>query len=67
MSWILGGIYCGVIWLIFAKLKLLRLSLPMAILLASVGPSMIVALLFCAQYFHPYTSNSTSLSDTQDM
>jgi len=58
MSWILGGIYCGVIWLVFAKLKLLRLSLPLAIFLASVGPSMIVALLFCAQYFHPFTSNA---------
>ncbi|TWU04345.1 HlyD family secretion protein [Stieleria varia] len=55
MSWILAGIYCGVIWLVFAKLKLMRLSLPLAIVLASLGPAMIVALLFCAQYFHPYT------------
>ncbi|MCR9293476.1 MAG: HlyD family secretion protein [bacterium] len=55
MSWILGGLYCGIIWLVFAKLKLLRLSLPLAILLASVGPSLIIALLFCAQYYHPYT------------
>ena len=55
MSWILGAIYCGLIWLVFAKLKLLRLSLPLAILLASVGPSLILVLLFCAQYLHPYT------------
>lgn len=55
MSWILGMIYCGVIWLVFAKLKWIRLSLPLAILLASIGPGLIVVLLFCAQYFHPYT------------
>ncbi len=55
MSWILAGIYCGFVWLVFAKLKLLRLTLPIAIVLASAGPLLIVALLFCAQYFHPYT------------
>ena len=58
MSWILGGIYCGIIWLVFAKLKLIRLSLPLAILLASAGPGMIVALLVSAQYLHPYTPNA---------
>ena len=58
MSWLLGGIYCGVLWLVFAKLKLIRLSLPLAILAASVGPGLIVALLFCAQYYHPYTGNA---------
>jgi len=56
MSWILAGIYCGSLWLVFAKWKLIRLSLPIAIVVASVGPSLIVALLFCAQFFHPYTS-----------
>ncbi|MBB3207673.1 multidrug resistance efflux pump [Rhodopirellula rubra] len=63
MSWILGGIYCGVIWLVFAKLKLMRLSLPMAIMLASVGPLLIIALLFCAQYFHPFTSSAIVLEE----
>ena len=58
MSWILGGVYCGIIWLVFAKLKLMRLSLPLAIILASVGPGLIVVLLFCAQYFHPYTKQA---------
>ncbi len=58
MSWILGGIYCGVLWLVFAKLKLLRLSLPLAIVLASVGPGLIITLLFCAQYFHPFTARA---------
>ncbi len=58
MSWILGGIYCGLIWLIFAKLKLVKLSLPIAIVAGSVGPLLIVALLLCAQYCHPFTSNA---------
>ena len=58
MSWILALIYCGLLWLIFAKLKLLKFSLPLAILAASVGPSLIVALLFCAQYYHPFTSTA---------
>ena len=58
MRWILGGIYCGILWLVFAKLKLIRLSLPIAILAASVGPLLIIALLFCAQYFHPFTADA---------
>ena len=58
MSWILGLAYCGVLWLVFAKFKLLKLSLPIAILAASVGPSLIVMLLLCAQYLHPFTSNA---------
>jgi len=64
MSWILGGIYCGVLWLVFAKFKLLKLSLPVAIVAASVGPGLIVALLFCAQYFHPFTSNARVFQGT---
>ncbi len=59
MSWLLGSIYCGILWLMFAKLKLLRLSLPLAVVLAAAGPLMILALLFCSQYFHPYTANAT--------
>ncbi|WP_230779756.1 hypothetical protein [Roseiconus lacunae] len=44
MSWILAAVYCGVIWLVFAKLRLLRLTLPLTIVLASVGPMLIVVL-----------------------
>ncbi len=58
MSWILALIYCGLLWLVFDKLKLLRLSLPLAILAASVGPALIICLLFCAQYLHPFTSTA---------
>ncbi|KAA5544349.1 HlyD family secretion protein [Roseiconus nitratireducens] len=57
MMWVLAGTYCLAIWLVFAKWKLLRLSLPVAIAAASVGPSLLLAFLFCAQYYHPYTQN----------
>jgi len=55
--WLLAGAYCLVLWLVFAKWKLLRLSLPIAILAASVGPGLILAFLFCAQYYHPFTKD----------
>lgn len=58
MSWILGLLYCGFLWLVFSKLKLIKFSLPLAILAASVGPSLILVLLFCAQYYHPFTSTA---------
>ena len=58
MYWILGSLYCGLVWLVFAKLKLIRLSLPIAILAAAIGPAVIISLLFGAQYFHPYTMNA---------
>ena len=61
MSWIFGGLYCGVIWLVFAKLKLIRLTLPIAILLASLGPGLILTLLVCAQYLHPFSPNAIVL------
>lgn len=57
MMWFLGGLYCGLIWLVFDKLRLVRLSLPFALLLSAVGPSLIVALVFCAQYCHPLSMN----------
>lgn len=58
MSWLLGGVYCAFLWLVFARLRLLKLSLPLAVICGSVGPSLILALLFCAQYYHPFTSNA---------
>ncbi|TWU26059.1 HlyD family secretion protein [Bythopirellula polymerisocia] len=57
MMWLVGGLYCLVLWLVFAKWKLMRLSLPLAIITASIGPAAILAVLFCMQYFHPYTSD----------
>ncbi len=57
MMWLLASIYCLVIWIVFDKWKLIRLSLPLAIATASVGPALILALLFCAQYYHPISSD----------
>lgn len=56
MMWLIGGAYCFVLWLIFAKLKLLKFSLPIAIICGAVGPVGILTLLFCAQYYHPMAS-----------
>ncbi len=55
--WILAGIYCGLLWLIFDKLRLIRLSLPIAVLAAAIGPGLILALLFCSQYYHPMSQS----------
>lgn len=60
MSWILAGLYCGLLWLIFDKLRLLRMSLPLALLFGSVGPSLIIIFLLLAQYLHPYTATATA-------
>lgn len=57
MMWLLGGAYCFLLWLVFDKLKLLRLSLPIAVITAAVGPVMILSLLFCAQYYHPMSKD----------
>ncbi len=57
MSWILGAAYCGFLWLVFAKLKLLKLSFPIAVVAGAIGPGLIIALLFCAQYYHPFSSD----------
>lgn len=62
MAWILAAIYCSLIWLVFAKLKLFRMTLPVAIVAGSVGPSLIIVLLFCAQYYHPFSANGLVLS-----
>ncbi|QDT69123.1 Inner membrane protein YiaV precursor [Planctomycetes bacterium MalM25] len=64
MMWLLGGAYCLVIWLVFAKWRLLRLSLPIALLLASIGPLLIVSWLFCAQYYHPYSNSAIAFDRT---
>jgi multidrug resistance efflux pump len=63
MSWILALIYCAVLWLVFAKLKLMKLSLPVAVVAASVGPSLIILLLLCAQYLHPFTTVARSFQE----
>lgn len=57
MMWLVAGAYCFVLWLIFAKLRLLKFSLPIAIITGSLGPFLIIAWLFCAQYYHPLSTD----------
>ncbi|MCA9234345.1 MAG: HlyD family secretion protein [Planctomycetales bacterium] len=64
MMWLLGALYCLVLWLVFAKWRLLRLSLPIAIVAASLGPALILVFLFCAQYYHPFTQQVLVLQRT---
>ena len=61
MSWLLIGVYCGILWLVFDRFRLIRLSLPVAIVAAAVGPGAVLVLLFGAQYFHPYTVSARAL------
>lgn len=63
MAWILAAVYCGLLWLVFARLKLIRMTLPIAVVAGSVGPSLIITLLFCAQYFHPFSTKGVVLSN----
>jgi hypothetical protein len=46
-------VYMLAIWLIFAKLKLLRLSLPIALGLAAVGPGFALFILLSMNNYHP--------------
>ncbi len=58
MYWIIGALYCAALWLVFDKLRLVKLSLPIAIVVGATGPLAILSLLFGAQYFHPYSTNA---------
>ena len=47
------GTYMALIWLVFAKFKLIRLSLPLAILLAGVGPLFAFYIILSMNNHHP--------------
>lgn len=50
--------YAAIIWLVFDKLKLIRLSLPVAIVLAAVGPLFAFYLLLSMNNFHPSSADA---------
>ena len=52
MAAIFGG-YAALIWLVFAKLRLMRLTLPMAIVLAAVGPLFAFYIILSMNNYHP--------------
>jgi multidrug resistance efflux pump len=52
------GFYMLMVWLIFAKLKLIRLSLPIAIILAAVGPAFAFFILLSMNNYHPSSTDA---------
>jgi multidrug resistance efflux pump len=52
------GIYMVVIWLVFDKLKLIRLSLPIALVLAAVGPIFAFFILLSMNNYHPSSADA---------
>jgi multidrug resistance efflux pump len=50
--------YGGLIWLIFDKLRIIRLSLPLAIPLAAVGPVFAFYLVLSMNNYHPSSSDA---------
>jgi len=52
------GVYMLLIWLIFAKLKPIRLSLPIALVLAAVGPAFAFFILLSMNNYHPSSADA---------
>lgn len=52
------GSYAALIWLVFAKLKLVRLSLPVAIVLAAVGPLFAFYIILSMNNYHPSSTDA---------
>jgi multidrug resistance efflux pump len=57
MAAIFAG-YGALIWLVFAKLRLVRLSLPLAIVLASVGPLFAFYIILSMNNYHPSSTDA---------
>src|SRR5262245_21754490 len=57
MQWPLFLGYAAVVWLIFIKLKLIRLSFPIAIVLAAAGPILFFYVLWAMNFYHPGSSD----------
>jgi len=50
--------YAAIIWLVFAKLKLFRLSLPISLILAAVGPTFAFYILLSMNNYHPSSGDA---------
>jgi multidrug resistance efflux pump len=57
MQWPLFLGYAAVVWLIFVKLRLIRLTLPIAIILAAAGPLIFFYILWAMNFYHPGSSD----------
>lgn len=51
-------IYAAIIWLVFDKLRLLRLSLPLALILAAIGPLFAFYILLSMNNYHPSSADA---------
>jgi multidrug resistance efflux pump len=50
--------YIAVIWLVFDKLRLIRLSLPLALLLAAIGPLFAFYVIVSMNNYHPSSADA---------
>ena len=50
--------YMAIIWLVFDKLRLIPLSLPLALLLAAVGPAFAFYIIVSMNNFHPSSADA---------
>lgn len=57
MQWPLFLGYAAIVWLIFVKFRLIRLSLPIAIVLAAAGPLLFIYILWAMNFYHPGSSD----------
>lgn len=57
MQWPIFLGYAAIVWLIFVKLKLIRLSLPIALFLAAAGPLVFFFVLMAMNFYHPGSSD----------
>jgi len=57
MAAIFGG-YAALIWLVFAKLRLIPLTLPIAIVLAAVGPLFAFYIILSMNNYHPSSTDA---------
>jgi multidrug resistance efflux pump len=57
MQWPLFLGYAALVWLIFVKLKLIRLTLPIALVLAAAGPLVFGYILYAMNFYHPGSSD----------
>jgi multidrug resistance efflux pump len=57
MAAIFGG-YAALIWLVFAKLRLVPLTLPIAIVLAAVGPLFAFYIILSMNNYHPSSTDA---------
>ena len=50
--------YAAIVWLVFDKLRLIRLSLPLALVLAAVGPIFAFYIIVSMNSFHPSSADA---------